>query len=261
MDVKGLRVTMKLREFFPPDEPLSVPLLTLMGATNDARQLQRLLITAQERIAGASEANQSILNGEIGYLFRVLCGHLYEAGLIFRQLDEAAGPQAGRLLQGDAEAMSGLARLRQVVGNTDRGGFFNGTLDRIRNWGAFHYNPAETRAALNDHPEDAEVLVTNSVGIGRYLVTDAFLNRVVFKAIRWPKELARERFQEAVAQAIDLAENLGLVVDRLVLALVAERRSAIVARREVVVTVPPDLAAAYEHRQREKEGPPLSRAL
>lgn len=98
MEAKALRVTLKLREFFPPGDPLSVPLLTLMAATNDARQLQRLLIVARPAAEGASEANRSILNGEIGYLFRVLAGHLYEAGLMFRKLDELAGADADRLL-------------------------------------------------------------------------------------------------------------------------------------------------------------------
>jgi hypothetical protein len=194
VDAKGLRVTLKLRDFFPPDDRLSVPLLTLMAAANDARHLQRLLIVAQEATARASEANRSILNGEIGYLFRVLSGHLYEAGLTFQKLDKVAGAEANRLLREDGEGRAALAQVRQAFLDTSPGGYFEGVLGRIRNAAAFHYHPAEMRAALNDHPSEADVLITEFVGIGRYLVTDAFFNRVVFKAVGW----AVEEFQKAV---------------------------------------------------------------
>jgi hypothetical protein len=82
---------------------------------------------------------------------------------------------------------------------------------------------AALNEALNDHPSEADVLITEFVGIGRYLVTDPFFNRVVFKAVGW----AVEEFQEAVASAVELAGALGTMVDHLVLALVRERESAI----------------------------------
>ncbi len=37
-----------------------------------------------------------MIDGEIGYLQRMLCGHLYEAGIAFRELDDE--PLAGGLI-------------------------------------------------------------------------------------------------------------------------------------------------------------------
>src|SRR2546422_1713272 len=43
-------VTFRLREAFPVNDPLSVPLLRFMAATNDARHMVRLLTTLHDGI-------------------------------------------------------------------------------------------------------------------------------------------------------------------------------------------------------------------
>ena len=73
---RGVRITFDLCRIFPSDDVLSIPLLRLMAATNDARYIMKhsLILLAQNE--GANELEAPIINGELLYLFRLLCGHL-----------------------------------------------------------------------------------------------------------------------------------------------------------------------------------------
>jgi hypothetical protein len=95
---------------FPVAAPFSIPRLGLMMASDDARHLQELLIIAREKAADALPAEQSILNGKIGHLFRLLCGHLHEAKEVFLDLENKAPGLVDAAIGQDAEQATGVRR-------------------------------------------------------------------------------------------------------------------------------------------------------
>ena len=76
-------------------DAISVSLLRLMAATNDARYAMKQLVRGLK--GGRKPRNRverAILAGEQSYLVRVVCGHLEEVGRVFRDVWGTAG--AGR---------------------------------------------------------------------------------------------------------------------------------------------------------------------
>src|SRR5262245_5157092 len=67
---------------FPPGDPLTLPLLRLMMATDDARCATLLFVMADQQLRDARDgsAEQAFHGGQMWYLFRMLCAHLNEAG-------------------------------------------------------------------------------------------------------------------------------------------------------------------------------------
>ena len=84
---KSYLTKFKIEDVLRPDDPMTVPLLRLMIATDDLRHLQKLLVIVREVDETSTESDRLIHNGEIGHLFRLICGHLYEAATPFRAVD------------------------------------------------------------------------------------------------------------------------------------------------------------------------------
>ena len=84
MKARAKRIEFQISRIFPTDGECSAPLLRIMLETDDSRHLQKLLINAPEHFDRSNNLDSSILNGERSHLFRLLCGHLYEAGGAFR---------------------------------------------------------------------------------------------------------------------------------------------------------------------------------
>jgi hypothetical protein len=249
MKIRGLLISFKPKSLFPPDDSTSVSLLTLMAATNEVRHLQRLLIEALEAQAGTSEPEQIMRRGETNYLFRMLCGHLYEAGLVFQRLSKLPAADLDRWLAGDREGQAALATIRAIFLDTSPGGWFERVLGAIRNSTAFHYNESEIRKALNAHTDDGRILASAVRGVGRYEITDQFMARSLFKAVGW----GEKEFREAGQKAIELAGALGILVDQLVIQFALGRRDALLAEpSEVSIGVSEAEARAYERRRAER---------
>src|SRR5262249_44479552 len=83
---------------FPTNDPASVPFLRLLAATNDVMLLKRLTSIAREQVDSANDFQRELLNGELGYFVRMLCGHLYEAGIAFRAFETHIREQIDRLV-------------------------------------------------------------------------------------------------------------------------------------------------------------------
>ena len=71
---------------FPPDDPLSLPLLRLMLATDDVRHASMLFVMADHQVRQTIGVQQALHAGQMWYLFRLLCSHLYEGGNALRTL-------------------------------------------------------------------------------------------------------------------------------------------------------------------------------
>lgn len=249
---KVINLTFRLREVLPPDHPISVPLLRLMAATNDVRQLMTLLLKQEDKGIGLSPA-QLIQNGEVGYLVRMLCGHLYEAGIAFRDLDAKCGCEIDRLLAGEPNAQEALAHLRKVYGN-ESARLIDKILEKIRNLLAFHYKHVPFERALTKHEEEGALVIAEYAGMSRYAITDSFLTRLTVEELGG----SMERFIEIHQEAIRLSSSLALAVDHLLLRLLQQHQRAILNRTEDVLEVSPEVQSTRERieRARSENGGP-----
>jgi hypothetical protein len=101
---------------------MTVPLLRLMIAVDDLRHLQKLLILTRDHDGAAgTESDTLIHNGELGHLFRLLCGHLYEAAIPFRGVDRTCRGRLDAAVEKDADSRDALAAIRAAYepGRTD----------------------------------------------------------------------------------------------------------------------------------------------
>ena len=238
-------VDVKLRKLFPPDDPVSIPLLRLMAAANDARHVQKLMIAAMDDVP-SNRGESLIQNGERGYLYRMLCGHLYEAGIAFRDLDTKGAARLDQWLAGEPEGLAALAHLRAVYLDASEEGFYKRVLNRIRTHGAFHYKDERFGEALTAHDAVAPIVVAQSVGMSRYSITDNFAVLLVAGAVG----ATEEGFKNGLADALGVSTALGGMLDFVLLARLQENADAIEKTKTVPIRIP---AAVHRVRQREEQ--------
>jgi hypothetical protein len=102
---------------FPPDDRLTLPLLRLMIATDDARGASLLFVMADEEMRRTSGAEQALHGGRMWYLSRMLCAHLSEAGNALNTLvNSVPAARLKRLLRDRPAAAEALARLLSGLG-------------------------------------------------------------------------------------------------------------------------------------------------
>jgi hypothetical protein len=229
-EVPGLIITFKLREVFPVSSPVSVPLLRLMAATNDVRQLQKLVL-AYATENPANDVESLVREGEYVYVIRMFCGHLYEAGNALRHLDNQCKKQVGELIKDDPEGVKLIKNLREIY-KSDSGLWK--ALDRMRNQVSFHYLETAFAESLKEHPDDAKIALVEFSGMGRYSATDTVLKTIAIRALGG----SMEDFQHKVGEAIDLAGLLAQTVDCLVSALFEKYETAIFKKKQETVKVP-----------------------
>lgn len=63
---------------FPPDDPLTLPLLRLMLATDDVRTASVLFVTNDYEMKQPAGIQQTLHGGQLWYFFRLLCSNLKE---------------------------------------------------------------------------------------------------------------------------------------------------------------------------------------
>jgi hypothetical protein len=231
-------VTFKLSEVFPISSPLSVPLLRLMAATNDVRQLQKLVL-AYATENPANEVESLVHEGENVYLIRMFCGHLYEAGNALRHLDRQCKKQVDELIKDDPEGVKLIKNLRAVYSDMSDSGLWK-ALDKMRNRVSFHYPETAFAESLKEHHADeAKIALVDFSGMGRYSATDTVLKTIAIRALGG----SMEHFQRKIGEAISLAGLLAQTVDCLVSALFEKYERAILKTKKETVKVPNFLTA------------------
>jgi hypothetical protein len=208
----------RVKELFDPKDPLSVPLLRLMSATNDARHAMKQIIRANR--GGRRPRNRGermVLSGEQIYLVRQLCGHLEEAGRVFRDLWGERGKRR-RLRKGlvlNAENRANLSLLERELVHLPATGVRTRFLEPVRNDWAFHYLDHVYQAALDQAEEFGYLLVADTRGMSRYLAVDDLVARGLLNAAGGQ----RIDYEAAVRDTVLLAGALGKIVDALLLGL------------------------------------------
>jgi hypothetical protein len=234
-----IRAEFKVREAFPPDDPLSVPLLRLMAAVNDVRYVQKAIVIG---MAGAerfeTDAERVLHEGENVYLLRLLCGHLHEAGIAFRDLDQHHSGRLNALIGTTSEAQTAVAMLRALYHDASPTGVTKTLLEGVRTPWAFHYKYERFREALEEHPERATITMVEYEGIGRYTITDDFARQYIMDKVGGEEALKR-----LFSDAILLAGTLSLLVSHLLVAIFHERETRLDLRQtEDSVALPEGLS-------------------
>jgi len=223
-----IRSYFKLREAFPPNDPLSVPLLRLMAAVNDVRYVQKAVLIGIVRFDElVSDAERAVHEGENVYLLRLLAGHLHEAGIAFRALDDQhasavnaviSGDADAAVISGDADAEAAIAKLRAIYREASPTGVTKGLLEGVRTPWAFHYKHERFKEALEKHPEEAMIIFSEHEGLGRYTVTDDFARQYIVDKVG-----GEAGFKQSFEDAINLAGTLSLAVSHLLMAIFGQR--------------------------------------
>ena len=232
--------TFRLHGLFPPDDLFSLPMLRLMAAVNDVRHLRKLIggaFDGHDHAIGTSE--RLVIDGEIGYLQRMLCGHLYEAGIVFRSLEETARGRIDELLNGDEVGLESLAAVRAVYRDEDQSenSYYLRVLGKIRTFAAFHYKQSRFADVLEaaQNAETTVVICGQSVGLGRHTVVDSFATKFVLDLCGGtPDDLGND-----LGRAVQLGGALETMLEHMLARLMNARPpGAIVAMEHDEVTVP-----------------------
>lgn len=250
-NAKALYVSFRLHEAFPRNDPLSVPLLRLMAATNDARFLVRLITIVHDRVEQANDAERLLRAVEFGYLVRMLCGHLHEAGKAIRYIwtTRQARGTLQRILRSAEDAGESFEMARSSLMDYSTGSIVY-VLEHIRNHAAFHYIHKDFEEAYRNHPEEAHVLIaTEQSGFSRYLVTDGFAAMTVEQAVG----KGYDEYTHEVGRVLELAGLLGTAVDQMLVGFFKERPSAILKREAVRVSIPEAIRREREYAEAMRE--------
>lgn len=230
------------REAFPPDDPLSVAILRLMAAVNDVRSIQKSTLIAMESLSGPNDIEQLLLEGELGYFTRMLFGHLHEAGIAFRDLDDGHRAEVDALIAGNEEVRWEIEMLRRAFRDTSEGSL-NEYLKAVRTPWAFHYKCERFKEALKEHPEEATLVVSEFAGVGRFTITDDFARAYMLEKAGGTVG----EYERLYGEAIGLAGTLGRAVDQLLGELVVGR-GAEVGETQGTVRVPEEVLRARDRQ-------------
>jgi hypothetical protein len=123
----------------PPGDTLTLPLLRLMLATDDARHASRLFVMADQQVRTTTGVQQALHGGQMWYLFRLLCSHLKEGGdALTTLLNSVAGDRLKALMKGRPDAEAALGRLRSVFGKDT-------FITKVRDSIGSHYKQADIK--------------------------------------------------------------------------------------------------------------------
>ena len=239
---KAKRVIFQLNKVFPSDDPLSIPLLRLMLAADDARHLQMLLLMADDQGHDFTKFDRLITNGTTLHLFRLLCGHLYEAGIAFRAIEQSHPQVLDEAVTGDQKLEGNLTNIRQAYAQDPEGAFHYSFLKPMRTHFGFHYKDEPLREALRKHNEakdlEGTMIVAEYLGLGRYTVCDHLVTSAIQDLLGAEWSEFQEKFDEVMGKAIELAGILGQIVNQLLLHLFKQREEAIISEEGGTVTNP-----------------------
>jgi hypothetical protein len=205
---------------FPPDDPLTLPLLRLMLATDDVRHASVLFVMADHQVRQTAGVQQALHAGQMWYLFRLLCSHLYEGGNALRTLLRSVPERRLQDLLRDRPAgAAALERLRPAFGP-------EAFVTRVRNSIGSHYQQADVERVFRRELEAGRVegaLVACQVGgLSRFTMTDVLALRLMDEAAGTDLAGNGQAFADRGDEVIALAEDLGTFVGHLVDALLKQ---------------------------------------
>ena len=220
---------------FPPDDPLTLPLLRLMLATDDVRHASMLFVMADRQVKDTTGVQQTLHGGQMWYTFRLLCLHLRESGNALTTLtNSVAERRVMDLLKGRDDAVAALGRLRTAFGK-------DAFITRVRDAIGSHYQQADIKRVYEQDLEKGRVegsLVACQVGgLSRFTMTDVLALRLMDEAAGADLASGGEEFAKRGGEVVAVATDLTTFVGHLVDALLEERGQLEVRRDTIEVPV------------------------
>lgn len=248
--VNALLTTFPLETLFSEDDKFSVSLLRLMLAADDANHITRLLLVALDDRGIETEFDKLITNGETLHLFRLLCGHLYEAGIAFDSIEQSkSGQLLDEAVQGNTELEFDLKTIREAYRRQPDGAFHAVFLKPIRNEFGFHYKEESLKVALGKHLRGKDLVgtmvSTPYLGLGRYTICDHLVTSAIQDVLGVEWNDFRTAFDDAMGRVQGLSGALVKVVNQLLTHIFSQREGAIISNEVGTVSVPFCLSAPH----------------
>ncbi len=226
---------------FPPDDPLTLPLLRLMLATDDARVASMLFVAEDYQVKRTAGIQQTLHSGQMWYFFRLLCSHLKEGGDALTTLvNSVADSRLNDLLHGRRAAFEALDRLRSGFGK-------DAFITKVRDSIGFHYQQADIKRMFERDLATGRIegaVVACEVGaLSRSTITDLLALHLLDEAAGADRAGGDEEFNRRGEEVVALTEDLSTFVGHLVDALLKQHGVAVTTD---TVEVPELFQAAWE---------------
>jgi hypothetical protein len=219
-------------------------------AVNDSRHIQKLLILANDAKPKEGSFAQPVASGEILHLFRLLCAHLYEAGVAFRIIEPELFDRA--VSPSDEEGLQHLEYLRRSFSPQGSDALHYAYLKPIRDRMGFHYKMEPLKKALERHIADKDLsgtlIISEFLGLSRYCIGDHLAHSEIREILCATLDTYPEAFLSRMREVLELAGALSYVVDLLLLSVVSSRPGSVIENTRGEILVP-----AAESRARRRQ--------
>ena len=235
---------------FPPEDPLTLPLLRLMLATDDARYVGTLLVMTDYQVSHATNIQGALSGGQFWYLFRHLCSHIKEAHNALNTLVNCVtDSRLNELLHGRLDAIKAMERFRAAVGP-------DSFITKVRNSIGSHYRQADIermyRSDLTAGKVEGTVVACKVGGLSRFTITDLIALHLIDEAALGESGGGDAEFSRRCGAVTDLVEDLSTFVSHFVDALL--KKHGVEATYDTI-EVPPLLRAAQDALEKARETP------
>jgi hypothetical protein len=202
---------------FPLDDKLTLPLLRLMLATDDARYVGMLLVMTDYQVSQVAGTTQGALSGgQFWYLFRLLCLHLKEA---HNALNCIPKKRLTALFRGRPEGRKSKERFRAAIATEP-------FVTSVRDSMAAHYRQVDIERVYARDLAAGKVegvVVACDVGVlSRSTITDTLALHLLDEAALGDSGGGDAEFSKRCGAVTDLVEDLSTFVGHLVAALLKE---------------------------------------
>ena len=226
---------------FPLTDPMTVPLLRLMLATDDVRHASMLFVMADHQERETTGTQRAIHGGQMWYGFRLLCSHLRESGNALTTLvNSVADRRLQDLLDGRPDATAALERLRVAFGP-------DAFITKVRDSIGSHYQQADIKRVYERDLEagrvDGSLIACQVGGLSRFTITDVLALRLMDEAAGEDLATGGEEFAKRGEGVVALAADLSTFVGHLVDALLNQQGFQVT---HDTIEVPALLRAAYD---------------
>ncbi len=158
-------------------------IVRMMMAANDIQLANWSLVGWHEKQPGMRRHMQQ---GAIQYFIRLQCGHLREAIKLIRELRRQPDLM-DRLSRCTSEAKRAFTNLEDCLRDGDNHQKYEDLIGRMRDEIAFHYDPAQTKKALERLAEEnslaAKVTLGMDIFLERFNLADAVMNTIFVRAL------------------------------------------------------------------------------
>jgi len=262
----------KCREFkpdtiFPPTDRFSVQLFRLMVATDDARHLQKLILIGLEDEKSASDdAERAIFNGEFLHFIRLICGHLYEAGHAFHDLETKFPGRLDSMVANDQAATETLEYLRQEFDQSQTESLQYSFFQPIRMNIGFHIKQEKLKTTYQKHTfagdlKKGEVTMFGLPGVGRFHITDNLITLIIVDHFGGSLAEAWKKYDKKWEETIFFSQKLAHLVEHLLLHLFQTNPAALLKERDCSIRVSPAVLSSRKQveKERQQKHPPKPR--